>query len=254
MPVAFTRFPDLVQKEILDLMETSKRSRSLSQRSAKLHKGNMKIQFFWEQLTSSSSYFLLTYYITNEPVPESPIVYLELKESNFEHLEKYLNVRHSSLFVNMTISMDFSCWTRFESSFLTLAHRTQLYSSKTWHVMNVFNRCHDIPLEDSYFEESEVVEILKRWKIGSSIQYLSLTFVRAGSNENFEAKMIEINAEHVPGATNGNLNIPNYDVSSWSLYQENSNVEGWITIANLTADIEHVHFNLRNRLFEPENL
>ncbi|ULT80470.1 hypothetical protein L3Y34_010793 [Caenorhabditis briggsae] len=109
-------------------------------------------------------------------------------------------------------------------------------------------------LEGSYFEESEVIATLKSWKIGSSIQYLRLEFVRAGSNEDFKAKMLEINADPVPEAVNGNPNLPNLDVSSWSLHQENSNVEAWITIANFTADREHVHFTLRNKLFEPENL
>ncbi|UMM39771.1 hypothetical protein L5515_016677 [Caenorhabditis briggsae] len=330
MPVAFTRFPDLVQKEILDLMncydlfsfsETSKRSRSMSQQSAKLHEGNMKILYATGRETSPDSPYLdLTYLSTSHSVPELPIR-LEFKDSKFEHLEKYLNVRHCSLFVNMSISMDFYCHAPLESAFLALEQLTQLdylmeecvinsvsdndnelivrtllslkkaknlrlrvhptndfkesfdfktpfteslenekleiYSSKwvsAWHVINVFNSCRDVNLSDSYFEESEVIEILKSWKIGSSIQYLRLEFVRAGSNEDFKAKMLEINAEPVPEAGNEDPNIQNFFASSsWSLHQDNSDVEVWITISSYPQNRDHVGFVMINKL-QPENL
>ncbi|PIC16269.1 hypothetical protein B9Z55_022930 [Caenorhabditis nigoni] len=308
MPIAFTRFHDLVQNEILDLMEcyalfnfseTSKRSRSLSQRPAKLHKGNMEIMFGVLRETSSSFPSLkLAYSSTSHSAHEFPTsLFLEFKDSKFEHLEEYLSVRHSSLFVNMTISMVFYCDPPFETAFVTLEHLAELgypieecdircdpdneaivrtlmilnkakilylnckptedfknnFDFKTpftgsleneklvlfpysewvsaWHVINVFNRCREITLFDSYFKESEVIEILRSWKIGSSIRHLKLSFVRAGSNEDFGAKMIEINAEPVPEAVNEDPNIPVPPVSpSWLLRQENTNVEVLISI------------------------
>ncbi|CAP23153.1 Protein CBG01963 [Caenorhabditis briggsae] len=322
MPVAFTRFPDLVKKEILDLMncydlfsfsETSKRSRSLSQRSAKLHKGNMEMMF--GVLTEASlrfPYLKLTYSSTSHSTHELPTsLYLKFKDSKFEHLEKYLSVCHSSLFVNMTISMVFYCAPPFETAFLTLEHLAQLgyameecdiqsapdneaivrtlmilkkaknlylnceptedfkdsfdfktpftgsleneklliLSSKwvsAWHVINVFNMCCEITLFDSYFEESEVIKILKSWRIGSSIKYLRLAFVPAGSNEDFGAKMLEINAKPVPEAVNEDPNIPIPPVrSSWLLQQENTNVQVLISIEQPQHNREKMFFTMK---------
>ncbi|UMM39769.1 hypothetical protein L5515_016675 [Caenorhabditis briggsae] len=107
----------------------------------------------------------------------------------------------------MTISIDFSRWTRHEYSFLTFGHRAHLGYQYFQQGINILSRCRETTLEGSYFEESEVIATLKSWKIGSSIQYLRLEFVRAGSNEDFKAKMLEINADPVPEAVNGNPNL-----------------------------------------------
>ncbi|PIC16270.1 hypothetical protein B9Z55_022931 [Caenorhabditis nigoni] len=265
-----------------------------------------------------SPYLKLAYSSTIHSVPESPII-LEFEDAKFEHLERHLNVRHSPLFVKMSISMEIHCNFASESAFLVLEHLAQLghpmeecgisctpdneaivrsllslkkaknvrlmcppthdfkesFDFKTpftesleneklniftarwvsaWHVINIFNGCRDVSLTDSYFEESEVIEILKNWKNGSSIRNLSLSFVRAGSNEDFGAKMIEMNAEPVPEAADVDPQIRNFFASSsWSLHQENSDVEVWITISSYPQNRDHLQFTLRDEL-APEDL
>ncbi|CAO4383587.1 unnamed protein product [Caenorhabditis nigoni] len=260
MPVAFTRFPYWIKEEILDLMEcydlfnfseTSKRSRSLARRPAKQHEGNMKMEFPKRRRKSDSYKLKLIYSSTSHHVPETPIS-LEYKDSEFEHLEKYLSVRHSSLFSNITISMDFFCAAPFETAFLTLEHFAELgYPIEECDIhcdrdneAIIRALCREITLYDSYFEESEVIEFLKSWKSGSSIRYLSLTYIRAGSNEDFGTKMLEINAEPVPRAGNEDANIANPSlVLSWSLHQDNSDLEVWITIASYPQS-QQVFFEL----------
>ncbi|PIC16271.1 hypothetical protein B9Z55_022932 [Caenorhabditis nigoni] len=125
MPIDFPCFPVLVQEKILDLLElydlynfseTSKWSRSLSQRSAKLHEGKI-------ELTNRGECLELTYESWSHP-HEDFIINLELKDSKFENVEKYLNVRHSSLFADVTLSYYYS--TPFGSAFLTLVPLLQL--------------------------------------------------------------------------------------------------------------------------------
>ncbi|CAO4383581.1 unnamed protein product [Caenorhabditis nigoni] len=125
MSIDFPRFPELVQEKILDLLElydlynfseSSKWSRSLSQRSAKLHEGNITL-YRTEQCLE------LTYESWSHP--HEPLkISLERKDSKFENVEKYLSVRHSSLFADVTISYYHS--TPFDLAFLTLLPLLQL--------------------------------------------------------------------------------------------------------------------------------
>ncbi|UMM39770.1 hypothetical protein L5515_016676 [Caenorhabditis briggsae] len=281
MPIDFIRFPELVQKKILDLLEcydlynfseTSKWSRSLSIRPAKRHKGQMEVKF------SKKKYLELTYSSSSHPHEDLKIS-LELKDSKFEDLEKYLSVRHSTLFANVTISLFYSCSAPFDSAFLTLNPLLKLaqlgYSMEkcsmcgvknneaivrtltafrkekdvqmsfrptkdfknfdfvtpfsgsleneqlqidytkwvsVWHIFNVFNKCRFVYL-GGHFPLSDVFEILKNWKAESSIRSLELKF-QAWSNEEFAAKMVEMNAAPVQEAPERRKG---YTSSSWML-------------------------------------
>ncbi|PIC16272.1 hypothetical protein B9Z55_022933 [Caenorhabditis nigoni] len=292
MPIDFPRFPKLVQEKILDHLEcydlynfseTSKWSRSLSQRSAKLHEGQIG-------LYRTGKCLKLKYESWSHPHEDLKIS-LELEDSKFENVEKYLSVRHSSLFINVTISYCHS--TTFDSAFLTLLPLLQLgypikecnmhginnneaivktlmtlkkaksvflrcvptegfkenFDFKTpftesleneyllihsaewvsaWHVINVFNRCHEISLFHSSFEESDVIEILKGWKKESTIRSMGFSFVPTGSIEDFGAKMIEINAPPVKE------DLERFDTRptrpSWLLQQDNTDAQVLISI------------------------
>ncbi|PIC12112.1 hypothetical protein B9Z55_028593 [Caenorhabditis nigoni] len=127
MSIPLTRFPVLVQEKILDFMdfydlysfsETSKRSRSLSKRSAKRHEGHMKV--------SLHRCLKLKYKSSSHPNCNLKIN-LEDKGSTFENLEKYLSIRHSSLFVNVTISLKICHWLfDFDFTLITFDHLAQL--------------------------------------------------------------------------------------------------------------------------------
>ncbi|CAO4383552.1 unnamed protein product [Caenorhabditis nigoni] len=123
MPIPFTRFPILVKENILDLLdcydlynfsEASKQSRSDSQRSAKRHEGNMSVA-----LNPKYQCLELVYKSSTHPQSDREVI-LELKNSKFENLEKYLSVGHSSLFINVTISLSYWYSEPFNSTFMTI--------------------------------------------------------------------------------------------------------------------------------------
>ncbi|CAO4383577.1 unnamed protein product [Caenorhabditis nigoni] len=317
MTIDFPSFPELVQEKILDRLdcydlynfsESSKWSRSLSIRPAKRHEGTI-----WVSLVHNEKRLKLSYESSSHPQSDVEVI-LEFKDSKFENLEKYLSVRHSTLFANVTIYLSYWCSAPFESTFITFDRMTQLgypivgcgvngvmsneaivrvlmtfrkaervnmgfrptgdftnfdfvtpvteslenelleirYSKwvSPWLINNAFNKCREVKLFDHYFVESDVIEILKSWRTGSSIRKLLLFFDLDGSIEDFGAKMIEINAAPVQEAflsiSQKRARLRGYVSSAWLLKQNNTGAEVLVTVGSFSHNGTHKQFHMKD--------
>ncbi|CAO4383553.1 unnamed protein product [Caenorhabditis nigoni] len=257
MSIPLTRFPVLVQEKILDLMdfydlysfsETSKRSRSLSKRSAKRHEGNMKVALNYKGQRYPLKKCYMTGIGTNEAIVRALMTFRKA-----EHVD--MSMEPTADFKNFDFVTPFP--ESLDNELLEIHHSRWV---SAWHIINVFNKCRDVRLIDRMFPfaESDVIEILKSWTTESSIRTLILTVDLDGSIEDFGAKMAEMKAKPVQEAASSmsmkNQRRRDYVSSAWLLKQNNTGVEVLVTLGSYPYNGTHKDFLMKDE-FElvPEN-